>query len=135
MLQAPVLLQILEKMRDDHHPFYPQVLRCSLVVAVYFVCESLSLFALCKVLMVDGNGILHPRGISNTQAFFCCISNSLIHGEICVEGFGLACHLGVLAHLPTIGVGKNVLSLKPFLLVYIILSLSVLLLPTFGFNS
>ncbi|CAF2242367.1 unnamed protein product [Brassica rapa] len=81
--EAPVLLQILEKMRDDHHPFYPQVL------------------------MVDGNGILHPRGISNTQAFFCCISNSLIHGEICVEGFGLACHLGVLAHLPTIGVGKN----------------------------
>ncbi|XP_033132869.1 endonuclease V isoform X3 [Brassica rapa] len=51
--------EILEKMRDDHHPFYPQVL------------------------MVDGNGILHPRG------------------------FGLACHLGVLAHLPTIGVGKN----------------------------
>ncbi|XP_013685867.1 endonuclease V isoform X1 [Brassica napus] len=58
--EAPVLLQILEKMRDDQHPFYPQVL------------------------MVDGNGILHPRG------------------------FGLACHLGVLAHLPTIGVGKNV---------------------------
>ncbi|KAF2583047.1 hypothetical protein F2Q68_00006620 [Brassica cretica] len=57
--EAPVLLQILEKMRDDQHPFYPQVL------------------------MVDGNGILHPRG------------------------FGLACHLGVLAHLPTIGVGKN----------------------------
>ncbi|KAL0798240.1 hypothetical protein Bca101_053414 [Brassica carinata] len=57
--EAPVLLQILEKMRDDEHPFYPQVL------------------------MVDGNGILHPRG------------------------FGLACHLGVLARLPTIGVGKN----------------------------
>ncbi|KAL0698169.1 hypothetical protein Bca4012_054291 [Brassica carinata] len=57
--EAPVLLQILEKMRDDDHPFYPQVL------------------------MVDGNGILHPRG------------------------FGLACHLGVLARLPTIGVGKN----------------------------
>ncbi|CAN6869191.1 hypothetical protein Bca4012_044555 [Brassica carinata] len=36
--EAPVLLQILEKMRDDHHPFYPQVV------------------------MVDGNGILHPRG-------------------------------------------------------------------------
>ncbi|KAJ0247440.1 Endonuclease V family protein [Hirschfeldia incana] len=49
--EAPVLLQILEKMRDDNHPFYPQVL------------------------MVDGNGILHPRG--------------------------------VLAHIPTIGVGKN----------------------------
>ncbi|KAF3523891.1 hypothetical protein F2Q69_00046864 [Brassica cretica] len=36
--EAPVLLQILEKMRDDHHPFYPQVV------------------------MVDGNEILHPRG-------------------------------------------------------------------------
>ncbi|XP_018450423.2 uncharacterized protein LOC108821928 isoform X2 [Raphanus sativus] len=57
--EAPVLLKILEKMRDDQHPFFPQVL------------------------MVDGNGILHPRG------------------------FGLACHLGVLAHIPTIGVGKN----------------------------
>uniref|UniRef100_A0A1J3DAY9 Endonuclease V n=1 Tax=Noccaea caerulescens TaxID=107243 RepID=A0A1J3DAY9_NOCCA len=57
--EAPVLLQLLQKMRDDQNPFYPQVL------------------------MVDGNGILHPRG------------------------FGLACHIGVLAHLPTIGVGKN----------------------------
>ncbi|KAF7104167.1 hypothetical protein CFC21_105087 [Triticum aestivum] len=36
-----------------------------------------------ELLMVDGNGLLHPRG------------------------FGLACHLGVLADLPTIGVGKN----------------------------
>ncbi|VVB10890.1 unnamed protein product [Arabis nemorensis] len=57
--EAPVLLQLLQKMRDDQNPFFPQVL------------------------MVDGNGILHPRG------------------------FGSACHLGVLAHLPTIGVGKN----------------------------
>lgn len=57
--EAPVVLHILEKMRDEEHPFFPQVL------------------------MVDGNGILHPRG------------------------FGLACHLGVLAHIPTIGVGKN----------------------------
>jgi len=36
-----------------------------------------------QLLMVDGNGLLHPRG------------------------FGLACHLDVLADLPTIGVGKN----------------------------
>ncbi|XP_072053721.1 uncharacterized protein [Arachis hypogaea] len=40
-----------------------------------------------ELLMVDGNGILHPRG-----KCFC---------------FGLACHLGVEANLPTIGIGKN----------------------------
>ncbi|XP_024020799.1 endonuclease V [Morus notabilis] len=57
--EAPVLLELLEKMKNNANPFYPQVL------------------------MVDGNGVLHPRG------------------------FGLACHLGVLANLPTIGVGKN----------------------------
>lgn len=46
-------------MKTNAHHFYPQLL------------------------MVDGNGLLHPRG------------------------FGLACHLGVLADMPTIGVGKN----------------------------
>ncbi|KAG8050187.1 hypothetical protein GUJ93_ZPchr0009g87 [Zizania palustris] len=57
--EAPVLLGLLKKMKTQNHHFYPQLL------------------------MVDGNGLLHPRG------------------------FGLACHLGVLADLPTIGVGKN----------------------------
>ncbi|KAK7293577.1 hypothetical protein RJT34_16445 [Clitoria ternatea] len=57
--EAPVLLQLLEKMKRSNNPFYPQLL------------------------MVDGNGILHPRG------------------------FGLACHIGVEANLPTIGIGKN----------------------------
>ncbi|KAK7320726.1 hypothetical protein VNO77_30460 [Canavalia gladiata] len=57
--EGPVLLQLLEKMKRSNHPFYPQLL------------------------MVDGNGILHPRG------------------------FGLACHIGVEADLPTIGIGKN----------------------------
>ncbi|XP_039599322.1 endonuclease V-like isoform X2 [Polypterus senegalus] len=38
-----------------------------------------------QVIFVDGNGLLHHRG------------------------FGLACHLGVLTHLPCIGVAKNLL--------------------------
>ena len=38
-----------------------------------------------QVLFVDGNGILHPRGC------------------------GLACHLGVILDLPTLGVSKNML--------------------------
>ncbi|GLT59569.1 hypothetical protein SLA2020_323810 [Shorea laevis] len=57
--EAPVLLQLLDNMKKTDSPFYPQVL------------------------MVDGNGLLHPRG------------------------FGLASHIGVLANLPTIGIGKN----------------------------
>ncbi|CAN6193747.1 unnamed protein product [Urochloa humidicola] len=57
--EAPILLRLLDKVKNNAHHFYPQLL------------------------MVDGNGLLHPRG------------------------FGLACHLGVLADLPTIGVGKN----------------------------
>lgn len=57
--ECPVLLRLLKKMMQDSNPFYPQLL------------------------MVDGNGILHPRG------------------------FGLASHLAVLTDLPSIGVGKN----------------------------
>ncbi|CEM26472.1 unnamed protein product [Vitrella brassicaformis CCMP3155] len=37
-----------------------------------------------QLLLVDGNGILHPRG------------------------FGLACHLGLLVDIPTVGVSKNI---------------------------
>ncbi|ESR63308.1 endonuclease v [Citrus sinensis] len=57
--EAPVLLSLLDNMKKRANHFYPQVL------------------------MVDGNGLLHPRG------------------------FGLASHIGVLANLTTIGVGKN----------------------------
>ncbi|XP_065028153.1 uncharacterized protein LOC135582073 isoform X6 [Musa acuminata AAA Group] len=57
--EAPMLLGLLNKMKANAHPYYPQLL------------------------MVDGNGLLHPRGL------------------------GLACHLGILANLPTIGIGKN----------------------------
>ncbi|XP_030542387.2 endonuclease V [Rhodamnia argentea] len=57
--EAPVLLELLEKVKRSAKDICPQLI------------------------MVDGNGLLHPRG------------------------FGLACHLGVLADLPTIGIGKN----------------------------
>jgi len=57
--ETPVLLALLKKMASKAPLLYPQLL------------------------MVDGNGILHPRG------------------------FGLASHLGVLADIPTIGIGKN----------------------------
>ncbi|XP_039052662.1 endonuclease V-like [Hibiscus syriacus] len=57
--EAPILVHLLEKMKNDASPFYPQVL------------------------MVDGNGLLHPRG------------------------FGLVSHVGVIADIPTIGIGKN----------------------------
>ncbi|KAL5714546.1 hypothetical protein ACHQM5_016490 [Ranunculus cassubicifolius] len=57
--EAPVLLKLFEKIKPDSFQFYPQLL------------------------MVDGNGILHPKG------------------------FGLACHLGVLTSIPSIGIGKN----------------------------
>eukprot|EP00897_Mesotaenium_endlicherianum_P002605 jgi/Mesen1/2372/ME000156S01518 len=57
--ECPVLVRLLEQLRCQKPHLVPQVL------------------------LVDGNGVLHPRG------------------------FGLACHLGVVADIPTIGVGKN----------------------------
>jgi deoxyinosine 3'endonuclease (endonuclease V) len=57
--EVPHLLRLLEQLRKQAPALMPQLL------------------------MVDGNGILHPRG------------------------FGLASHLGVLSDLPTIGIGKN----------------------------
>ena len=44
----------------------------------------------CKVIFVDGNGILHPNG------------------------FGLASHLGVLLNKPTVGVGKKLFLIDGF---------------------
>ncbi|WJX16353.1 hypothetical protein P8452_06391 [Trifolium repens] len=72
--EAPVILDIMEKMKRSDNPFYPQLL------------------------MVDGNGILHPRGK--------CSHNYPEKVEV-ILGFGLACHIGVTADLPTVGVGKN----------------------------
>ncbi|KAF1858688.1 hypothetical protein Lal_00044721 [Lupinus albus] len=76
--EAPVLVEILDKMKRNGNPFYPQLL------------------------MVDGNGILHPRG----KCFYLCLVGKRSKPLTCA-GFGLACHIGVVANLPTIGIGKN----------------------------
>jgi len=59
--EVPFLSELLEELKIENPSMFPQVL------------------------LVDGNGLLHP------------------------EGFGLACHLGVLNNLPTIGIGKTFL--------------------------
>jgi len=59
--EAPHLVKLIEGLRKSKPELMPQLL------------------------MVDGNGFLHPRG------------------------FGLACHLGVLCGIPTIGIGKTFL--------------------------
>ncbi|KAI9343594.1 endonuclease V [Obelidium mucronatum] len=41
-----------------------------------------------QVLFIDGNGVFHPRG------------------------FGVACQVGVLADVPTIGIAKNLLEIR-----------------------
>ncbi|RKP24503.1 endonuclease V-domain-containing protein [Syncephalis pseudoplumigaleata] len=61
--EAPPLLALLRKLKENAPELWPQVL------------------------FVDGNGTLHPRR------------------------FGLACHVGVQADLPTIGIGKNFLQI------------------------
>uniref|UniRef100_A0A803LYW7 Endonuclease V n=1 Tax=Chenopodium quinoa TaxID=63459 RepID=A0A803LYW7_CHEQI len=75
--EAPILLKLLDKMKKNAHSFYPQLL------------------------MVDGNGILHPRGSLQVHIILLEFVVTTMHG------FGLACHLGVMADLPTIGIGKN----------------------------
>ncbi|XP_020550709.1 endonuclease V isoform X4 [Sesamum indicum] len=91
--EAPVLLELLKKMETTSPTLYPQVL------------------------MVDGNGLLHPRAPFLWISLLCHYW-SLLKSLERSAGFGLACHLGVLADLPTIGIGKNAMwttksSLKP----------------------
>jgi len=61
--ELPALQPLLEKLKKNKPELLPQVM------------------------LVDGNGILHPRE------------------------FGLACHLGVVSNIPSIGVGKTVFAL------------------------
>ncbi|KAI5393920.1 hypothetical protein KIW84_060859 [Lathyrus oleraceus] len=57
--EAPVLLDILEKMKRSDNPFYPQLL------------------------MVDGNGILHPRGKCSTLYW------NTLHKQSCTIFFSI----------------------------------------------
>ncbi|XP_038013132.1 endonuclease V isoform X2 [Motacilla alba alba] len=59
--EVPVLVEAVQRLQQEEPRLQPQVL------------------------LVDGNGLLHPRG------------------------FGTACHLGVLTDLPCVGVAKNLL--------------------------
>uniref|UniRef100_A0A8D2MLZ8 Endonuclease V n=1 Tax=Zonotrichia albicollis TaxID=44394 RepID=A0A8D2MLZ8_ZONAL len=59
--EVPVLVEAVQRLQQEEPQLQPQVL------------------------LVDGNGLLHPRE------------------------FGIACHLGVLTDLPCIGVAKNLL--------------------------
>jgi deoxyinosine 3'endonuclease (endonuclease V) len=61
--EVPFLVKLIEDLRSTNPSIFPQII------------------------LVDGNGFLHPRG------------------------FGLACHLGVLTGVPTIGIGKTFLML------------------------
>ena len=60
--EVPLLVPLIDELRATHPALVPDVV------------------------MVDGNGTLHPRG------------------------FGVACHLGVVADIPAIGVAKTLLS-------------------------
>uniref|UniRef100_A0A663M838 Endonuclease V n=1 Tax=Athene cunicularia TaxID=194338 RepID=A0A663M838_ATHCN len=72
-----------------------------------------------QVLLVDGNGLLHPRGRTSLESPAlqapraatrdACSLVSCSDSDWLLAGFGVACHLGVLTDLPCVGVAKNLL--------------------------
>jgi len=82
-----VVHQIL-KMIELKLPYIPHFLafrEVSFFVELIEILKQTKPEFLPQIILVDGNGFLHPRG------------------------FGLACHLGVLTGIPTIGIGKTLL--------------------------
>ncbi|XP_068135047.1 endonuclease V isoform X3 [Hyperolius riggenbachi] len=81
--EVPSLVEAVERLKEERPDLMPQVL------------------------LVDGNGILHHRVKTELDVISCDGPTSFLSQM--AAGFGIACHLGILAGLPTIGVAKNLL--------------------------
>lgn len=88
VLSFPELEVIYEDLSFVHlrSPYVPEYLafrEVEFLVDLISGLQKLTPALLPQVILVDGNGVLHPRG------------------------FGIACHLGVLTDIPTVGVAKT----------------------------